>query len=284
MIKNNSLHKIILIGFAIMGGMMLSPLTASSGIRYSKHDFSFSGSQGSQFAGNYINSKTQALITEVCVFCHTPHGASTAPEYRNPTSGKNQYLWNRVVPDSGDGTGYLVYTSASLSSNVGNKQWLNGGTSLMCMSCHDGVTTVGGVSAISGKSSELNASGTDGGYIMLNDPFNSGIADQIGQIYNPNDMMSTSASWGANIGNYDIYNPGPADLSDDHPVAFPWQPGLSGIIEPTLASNQKWPTGLRLFSGRMECSTCHDPHDTTNPPFLRMSNAGSNMCRTCHNK
>lgn len=46
--------------------------------------------------------------------------------------------------------------------------------------------------------------------------------------------------------------------------------------------------GLRLFrsSGRarVECSSCHDPHDNRYGNFLRMSNAGSRLCFTCHDK
>jgi predicted CXXCH cytochrome family protein len=33
----------------------------------------------------------------------------------------------------------------------------------------------------------------------------------------------------------------------------------------------------------IECSSCHDPH-TTNPLFLRVSNEGSRLCLTCHDK
>ena len=34
----------------------------------------------------------------------------------------------------------------------------------------------------------------------------------------------------------------------------------------------------------VECASCHDPHSTTNPTFLRVSNAGSGLCLTCHTK
>ncbi len=32
----------------------------------------------------------------------------------------------------------------------------------------------------------------------------------------------------------------------------------------------------------VECASCHDPHNTS-AMFLRMSNAGSRLCLTCHN-
>jgi len=33
----------------------------------------------------------------------------------------------------------------------------------------------------------------------------------------------------------------------------------------------------------VECSSCHNPH-SSNPLFLRVSNQGSRLCLTCHNK
>jgi predicted CXXCH cytochrome family protein len=69
------------------------------------------------------------------------------------------------------------------------------------------------------------------------------------------------------------------DLSNDHPVSFPWPAGYPDIQKPT---NPK----LRLFgpSERIECSTCHNVHDKAIPPFLSMSNANSAMCLQCHKK
>ncbi|MBI3593131.1 MAG: hypothetical protein HY099_06610 [Nitrospirae bacterium] len=39
-----------------------------------------------------------------------------------------------------------------------------------------------------------------------------------------------------------------------------------------------------MFSGRVECPSCHDPHDPSRNTFLRKSNAGSALCLTCHIK
>lgn len=42
---------------------------------------------------------------------------------------------------------------------------------------------------------------------------------------------------------------------------------------------------LKLFNGKVECSTCHDPHNENNiPKMLRISNNNSALCLTCHNK
>ena len=34
----------------------------------------------------------------------------------------------------------------------------------------------------------------------------------------------------------------------------------------------------------VECASCHDPHTSANPTFLRVSNAGSAVCLSCHVK
>ena len=69
--------------------------------------------------------------TEICVFCHTPHGASTGAA----TGG---LLWNRAAPAVG---GYTLYTSTTVDSTFLQP----GGNSNMCFSCHDGVTSIDNV-------------------------------------------------------------------------------------------------------------------------------------------
>lgn len=41
--------------------------------------------------------------------------------------------------------------------------------------------------------------------------------------------------------------------------------------------------GLKLPNGRIECTTCHDPHNTHGyPGMLKTSNQRSRLCLTCH--
>ncbi|MBI4584467.1 MAG: hypothetical protein HY717_10640 [Planctomycetes bacterium] len=67
-----------------------------------------------------------ASETEVCVFCHTPHG-----------SGGVRPLWNRSLPAGP----YLIYQSTSLKATVGQPT----GASKLCLSCHDGTIALGSV-------------------------------------------------------------------------------------------------------------------------------------------
>jgi len=47
---------------------------------------------------------------------------------------------------------------------------------------------------------------------------------------------------------------------------------------PTLAA-----VADHLRSGKVTCTTCHDPHDNSNPHFLRVDNASNALCLACHN-
>lgn len=80
------------------------------------------------------------------------------------------------------------------------------------------------------------------------------------------------------------------DLSDDHPVSFTYDATLYGL-DPGLNDPDNTNSGLGstitddlLFSGKMQCGSCHDVHDDTNGNFLIISNDASALCLTCHNK
>lgn len=173
----------------------LAPAFAA-GITASKHDLSSAG-YGS---------------TELCIFCHTPHGAMTS------TSGP---LWNHTPTTAT----YTLYGGGVLSNgHVVNPP---GPASMSCLSCHDGTVAI---------DSFGGATGTH--------------------------FMTGSAKLDTN-------------LSDDHPI---------GIAYPTTGTSYKSTHTTPLFAGRVECASCHQVHDNTNPPFLRMSNSGSALCLDCHNK
>lgn len=71
------------------------------------------------------------------------------------------------------------------------------------------------------------------------------------------------------------------DLRDDHPISFQYDAALQGADQ-QLAD----PTGigLPLEDGALQCTTCHDVHDSTLTPFLRKTVVNSQLCTTCHVK
>lgn len=66
--------------------------------------------------------------TEICVFCHTPHGANLAQAGQAP-------LWNRLLPED---TSYTVYDSPNFDAQDLTGTRRPKGVSLACLSCHDG--------------------------------------------------------------------------------------------------------------------------------------------------
>ncbi len=74
------------------------------------------------------------------------------------------------------------------------------------------------------------------------------------------------------------------DLSDDHPVSFTYDAALVTADGELVAFDDAGVAAL-LFAGEVECSSCHDVHNGAGfDGLLRMSNAGSALCLTCHDK
>jgi predicted CXXCH cytochrome family protein len=88
-------------------------------------------------------------------------------------------------------------------------------------------------------------------------------------------------------------------MSADHPINFTYDSTLvaqvTNLVQPVAIGGSTYSTGVKagstvlpLFTYRggmantMQCSTCHEVHDPTNFPFLRMANNGSALCLACH--
>ncbi|MEN8222268.1 MAG: cytochrome c3 family protein [Acidobacteriota bacterium] len=81
------------------------------------------------------------------------------------------------------------------------------------------------------------------------------------------------------------------DLSNDHPISFTYDTTLSTtdgeLHDPATANSGLGGTiaADMLFSGSMECSSCHDVHGVTGVSNLLIkANTGSALCLTCHDK
>ena len=180
----------------------------------------------------------------VCVFCHTPHSAAPAVP-----------LWNHSLSAVAS---YTVYSNpATLDSSPADFA-LGTAVSNLCMSCHDGTVGVNnlvnpandtGGNPTMGSTNELDASGR----ILSGRPTN------LGSI-----------------------------LSNDHPVNMTFDAALATtdgqLNTPISADFVDSGLTVPLFSSTVQCASCHNPHDDTNQPFLRKSNAGSALCLTCHVK
>lgn len=246
-----------------------------SDVRNTRHNLSASGAGPVKAASE----------SQVCVFCHTPHGATPgiAP------------LWNRSLGTSA----YTPYTSSSLDANaIQGALEQPGGSSKLCLSCHDGTVAIGSVNVLNAVgSATIGMAGTGAGGKM---PAGSG----------------ATSGFTRNLG---------ADLANDHPISVSYTNALAlrdGELR-LVDANQQWPpgsgTGIGVRGpgykpalpleptgaggiGQVQCATCHDPHRREtdaakgNQKFLRQNrfqeapptpshNAASDIvCLSCHDK
>jgi predicted CXXCH cytochrome family protein len=240
-----------LICFSLVFLLVLPFSAAAASIVGSRHDLSWGAAKtGDHGLGGLEN------YNEVCVYCHTPHGA-------NPSGGP---LWNKDFTTSA--ASYTVYSSATLNSTASAP----GALSLLCLNCHDGATGVSTVRNAPNSGWTNTIGGVDPG--IMDNAFSfghCGLCHDPGGFYGPSVPDFTKAFLGT-------------DLSDDHPIgiAFP-DPGQDdGFNLPGDAVNG-W-SDVPLFNGKVECTTCHDVHDPQNVPFLTISNTGSALCTRCHTK
>ena len=252
-----------------------------SDVRNTPHNLSASGPGTVRATGE----------SQVCVFCHTPHAA---------TPGAVP-LWNRAL----SGATYTPYTSLSLDANAIQGQLDQpGGSSKLCLSCHDGTLALGNVNVLNGQGSvtqpgsvSIPLTGTGPGGTM---PPGAG----------------ASTGYTRNLG---------VDLTSDHPISLSYTSALAtrdGELRPVDAS-QKWPPGTGTVIGvrapgyrplapleptgaggigQVQCASCHDPHvretdqSKGNQKFLRLNRfqegppsathdaANDILCLACHDK
>ena len=73
------------------------------------------------------------------------------------------------------------------------------------------------------------------------------------------------------------------DLRDDHPIGIEYPPpGLEGYNDPSSLVGVQ--TVLVNGVERVECTSCHNPHDDSLGMFLRRTTAGSALCLECHDR
>lgn len=118
------------------------------------------------------------------------------------------------------------------------------GASRLCLSCHDGTIAIG----------------------ML---------EGLGEPIVMTGGITTMPSGATNL---------ETDLSDDHPISFPYTSTLAAqrgeLVDPSSL-----PPEIKLEEGLMlQCTSCHDPHKNPHGMFLVLSNQDSSLCLACHDK
>jgi len=202
--------------------LMLFATYAFSQITGTKHDFSAA-------------AWNDATSGEMCNACHSPHKgdiAAAAP------------LWSRVVTSGA----FASYSSPTFNADdlttatdgvAAAYTTTPSGVSLLCLTCHDGVTKLDYTGVATTTMGDINggAAVRDGG-------------------------------------------------SDEHPISIDYNINLinaDGGLQSVATA-----TPRLSAAGTVECSSCHDVHNSLNinsgVGLLAVSNANSAICTTCHAK
>jgi hypothetical protein len=282
-------------GVVLAGGLalMLTLNVAMASISSTKHNLGSTGTAINKFSGT----------TEICVFCHTPHGANNTIAIPAP-------IWNRTFSAASAYTTYDSLGTTSFDATAAP----TGSVSLACLSCHDGTqamnvmintpgsgttTTLAGTwSGADQTSGKISGTFTLIGVDLTNDhPVSiqyggGGISDSNGTtsattaspltndpyFAQPSGNSTPSKRSGSTIGQV-----GTRVLKTNTRVWWVETNGTTGQQKDDLPLYSR--TDLGTNQPFVECASCHDPH-SNNTTFLRHAsgNEGSATCLTCHIK
>lgn len=200
--------------------------------------------------------------TQVCVFCHTPHGAIIIPLWNHTLSTQTYTVPSNLMP-----------AWASLKTSPQNPP---DGDSRLCLSCHDGTVAIGSVVNLGGAATTISMQDTSGmGYLaggMLSPSASSYIGTDLSGHHPVSIEFNTTLinDKAIQCNNYEVSfrlcNPQP-------PVK----------LRPT---SNLYGGGLHTNVG-VQCTSCHDPHSDPSPgtsKFLRIGTSDDTtpLCTKCH--
>jgi len=227
--------------------------------------------------------------SEICIFCHTPHGA------RSDVS----YLWNR----RDTATVYTPYISSTLKAAVGQPT----GSSRLCLSCHDGTIAPGAVisrsseiafaASMSGRSSVLGTNLTDDHPVSFN--YSAAAAMPGSQLKDATSLPSgVRLDSDGQMQCTACHNP-----HNDQYGKFLVMSGLGGGL--CISCHQKtnwvgsshalstktwsgvapdpWPRSSYTTVADNACDSCHRPHSAGQPQRLLNYSVEETTCLVCHN-
>jgi len=220
----NLLKSLIVVAVAV-------PALASAVVVGSKHDFSVNG-------GSTFKATTE---TQVCKFCHAPHAATS-----------QKLIWSKATSTV---TGWAA-ASTTQSGTILPTAIQPG--SRLCLSCHDGVLSVGAM----GTNPPIAGAG-------LGTPL-TGLLRVAFTGDHP-----VSVKYPGTTGTYFGNSNGSGTLVAEYKTITPAS-GVKLFTDPAAGG-----------ASGIECGSCHDVHNNApagNGFFLLAPQAGSGICLACHTK
>lgn len=250
----------------------------------SKHNLSVSG-PGS------VKSTSES---EICIFCHTPHNS-------NPQVP----LWNR----NNNTETYTIYdnsVSSTFNANAGQPD----GSSLVCLSCHDGTVALGNVLSRTsdifdgtGTKMPVGSRGLIGTDLSDDHPisfvFNAALASGDGHLKYPplypatvdvNSKVQCTSCHNAHNDMYGKFLVASKEFSDlclkCHDYSN-WNTSSHSLSSANWngSGTNPWAHIETPYSSVSQnaCSNCHSPHSADGKARLLKSNLEENNCLDCHN-
>lgn len=202
--------------------------------------------------------------TQICIFCHAPHN----------TESIDTPLWSHAKQDVS--VGFQMASTANVSPNRGT--WADPtptGISKKCLSCHDGTVAIGALA----NGNTIAVTGASGG---------------------SGDTLAGARTSGGGLisGDYGFIG---TDLRGGHVISFNYEQtqGSLPVVDYRRWADIKsnYPDWQLMFdrTGKMQCHTCHDPHndwcndsaDTVgkDPLWRKPCDGGlknDEVCKVCH--
>ncbi|MBI5451715.1 MAG: hypothetical protein HY940_10210 [Gammaproteobacteria bacterium] len=264
--RRGRLNRALLVGAALLTVTGLAVAASMADIRNTKHNFS------ALVVPSAVNRTASASTeSQICAFCHTPHGATDAPKAP---------LWNRQL----SGATYIPYSSTSIdATDLGQP----GGKSKLCLSCHDGTIALGSVNVLNRvENPQIGFTGTQSDGTIPEGPHgaSTGFTRRLGVDLRNDHPISFTFDAAQAARDTELYTPAT--------VAHLANRDAKQGIKPTLP----------LEDNKVECISCHDPHVRSDVPgenikFLRVNRFQQQppvqgqfdakndlICLGCHNK
>lgn len=221
-------------------------LSAAGNIVSTKHNLSASSTA--------YGTTAPSAETQLCKFCHTPHGAATATGTGDAL--KFAPLWGH---------------NSTIRADFGTPTNANGaGSTFACLSCHDGSVAIN-------NNSNVNTS--DGDIAKLG-------ALTVGTATNGIDMWDASGMMINKKQNAEATHPVNVDYTTYETKGYL-------VDHTTWVAGTPQPRLFNMDGGTdkyVQCSSCHTVHgDAVNngpeyQPLLRVKITGSALCLSCHKK